>query len=178
VTHNPSRHLRAVRSKRKIRIVWRYWQVLVVRAYRSLCLRYWLWNGRKILARLRSVGVAPGHLSSLQRIETEQCPRNEGSPLIAKVDEDVQFQGLLSADSRGFIKTATGERFPLEQELRKDSERNAPAERQRRWIAEYDTYFLASMRIQFTGGVPTTESPLNFLGDSTRDSSAVERPGT
>lgn len=145
MTRNPSRHLRAVRSKRKIRIVWRYWHVLVVRAYRSLRLRYWLRNERKILARLRSVGVAPGHLTSLPRIETEPCPANEGPPLIAKVDEDVRFQGSLSADSQGFIKAATGKRFPVEQELRKDSERNPPAERQTPWIAEYDAYFLASM---------------------------------
>jgi hypothetical protein len=87
-------------------------------------------------------------LATLHSVGVHRLPA-EGWPSIAEVDEEVRFQSLLSADPRSSIKAAIGEPCPERQELLKEAGRKALAERETRWIAEYDAQFLASMRIQF-----------------------------
>ena len=175
---NHSRHPRSVGSKPECRLLWSYMHAIFLQIYWSLRLCYWLWNDRRILAKLRRVGVVAGHVSLLHRRETEHYPRAEESPLIADVDQELRFWRLLSADAGSFIDAATGEPYPEGKERLKEAARKALAERETRLIAEYDALFLASVRIQFTNRAPTTESLLSFPRGSTRDSSAVNEPRT
>jgi len=150
---------------------------IFVQTYWSLRLRYWLWNERRILAKLHGVRVVASHVSLLHREEPGHGLPSEESPLIAEVDRDLRFQRLLSADAGSFIPAATGEPYS-EQELLREDARKTLAERETRLIAEYDALFLASVQIQFPSRASTTESLLSFPKRSTRDSSTVNEPRT
>jgi hypothetical protein len=108
-----------------------------------------------MLAKLHSVGV-------------HRLPA-EGWPLIAEVEEDVGFQSLLSADPRSSTKRRPVNRISKGQELLEEDARKPVAERETQRIAEYDAYFLASMRIKYTSQASTRESLRSFPGDSFRD---------
>jgi hypothetical protein len=183
VTSDHSRHLPAVRSKPTPQLLFRYVHAMLVQAYWSLRLHQWLWNERRILAKLQRVGVVPSQVSLLHWGETGHCLPGKGVSLIAKVEEELRFKRLLSVGSRSCIKAAAGESCPgesysEEQELLKEAAAKVRAEREARLIAEYDAHFLASMRIQFTSRAPTTESLLRLPGGWTSDSSAVTGPRT
>jgi len=122
---------------------------IFVQTYWSLRLRYWLWNERRILAKLHRVGVVASHVSLLHGREPGHGLPAEESPLIAEVDRELRFQLLLSADAGSFIPAATGEPYSEVQELLREDARKALAERETRLIAEYDALFVASVRIQF-----------------------------
>ena len=175
---NHSRHPRAMRSKPESRLLWRYMHAIFVQTYWSLRLRYWLWNERRILAKLHRVRVVASHVSLLHGREPGHGLPSEESPLIAEVDRDLRFQRLLSADAGSFIPAATGEPYSEVQELLREDARKALAERETRLIAEYDALFVASVRIQFPSRASTTESLLSFPKRSTRDSSTVNEPRT
>ena len=175
---NHSRHPCAVRSKPKFRLLWSYMYAIFVQTYWSLRLRYWLWNERRVLAKLHNVAVVGGHVSLLRKKDTAHYLPAEESPLIAEINEELRLQSLLSADAGSFSNAATGKACPEMQERLKETTRKALAERETRLIAQYDALFLASVRIQFTGRASTTESLLSFPGGSTRDSSAVNEPRT
>ena len=141
---------------------------IFVQTYWSLRLRYWLWNERRILAKLDRLRVVSNHVSLLHGGETEHHLPVEESQLIAEVDQELQFRRLLSLGAGSVIHAATGE----------EAVRKALAERETRLIAEYDALFLASVRIQFPSRASTTESLLSFPKGSTRDSWTVDEPRT
>ncbi len=176
--HNHSRRPRAVRPKPESRLLWSYMHAIFVQTYWSLRLRYWLWNERRILAKLDRLRVVSNHVSLLHGGETEHHLPVEESPLIAEVDQELQFRRLLSLGAGSVIHAATGEPHPEVQELLKEAVRKALAERETRLIAEYDALFLASVRIQFPSRASTTESLLSFPKGSTRDSWTVDEPRT
>ena len=175
---NHSRHPRAVRSKPEPRLLWRHMHAIFVQTYWSLRLRFWLWNERRILAKLHRVRVVASHVSLLHGREPGHGLPSEESPLIAEVDRDLRFQRLLSADAGSFIPAATGEPYSEVQELLREDARKALKERETQLIAEYDALFVASVRIQFPSRASTTESLLSFPKRSTRDSSIVNEPRT
>lgn len=175
---NHSRHPPAVRSKPESRLLWRYVHATFVQTYWSLRLRYWLWNERRILAKLHRVRAVASHLSLFHKGEPGHSLSAEESPLIAEVDRELRLQRLLPADVGSFIAAAAGQPYSEAQELLREDARKALAERETRLIAEYDALFVASVRIQFPSRVSTTESLLSFPKGSTRDSSTVNEPRT
>jgi hypothetical protein len=145
--------------------------VILLHIYRSTRLHYWLWNERRLLVKLHSVGVAPVQVRLPHGRETEDRLPAEELPLIAEVNKEIGFQRLPFADDSGsFIKAATGEPYPEARELLKEARRKTLVERETQWIAGYDAHFLASMRIQFTSQASPTESLRSFQRGPTRDS--------
>lgn len=175
---NHSQHLCGVQPK--LRLWCRYVHAILLQIYRSTRLHYWLWNERRLLVKLHSVGVAPVHVSLPHGKETELRIPAEKLPVIAEANEankEIEFQRLLFADSGSFIKAPTGDPFSEAQELLKEVSKTF-IERERQWIAGYDAHFLASMRIQFHQSGINRGIARTFERGPTRDSLAVNERRT
>jgi hypothetical protein len=110
----------------------------------SLRMRYWLWQEKRTLARLKSLllGLLPhqdaAHVSSF-------------GTCIPEVAGDLRSPPRWFADGNNLIEALWGERSLEDQSVCHENPRRTLTEREARLIAEYDAHFLASTRIKVSG---------------------------